>query len=231
MNPSPIRDALIERLPADDIIVDNDMHAVEHSIEAIVPWLQAFQRDVEIVPILVPYMGWDTMDRLAGEVSTAIAAIMKEKGYELGRDVAIIASADAIHYGDAGWGGSVYADFGTTPDGYARAVARDRQLAETTLAGPIRRDALRDFLYTCVDSTDVMHYKLTWCGRFSVPFGLDVAARVSEALVGRTLTGTLLDYGTSVEEVSLDLDAIPGLGMTAPNNLHHWVGYMSISYR
>jgi hypothetical protein len=51
-----------------------------------------------------------------------------------------------------------------------------------------------------------------------------VARRVSETLDGRPLAGSLLDYGTSLSEVSLDLDAVPGLGVTAPNNLHHWVG-------
>jgi AmmeMemoRadiSam system protein B len=227
---SPLRNELIARLPQEDVIVDNDMQTVEHSVEAIVPWLQAYDRDVEIVPILVPYMDWDTIDRLAGEVSTALVAIMKEKGWRLGRDVAIVASADAVHYGDAGWGGATYADFGTGIDGYAKAVDRDRRLAGS-LAGTLRRAALRKFLYTCVDRDDVTKYKVTWCGRFSVPFGLDVASRTSEELDGRALVGTVLGYGTSVAEVSLDLDAIPGLGMTAPNNLHHWVGYASIGYR
>jgi AmmeMemoRadiSam system protein B len=228
---SPIRDELISRLPRKDLVVDDDMEMVEHSVEGIVPWLQAYDRDVEIVPILVPYMGWDTLDRIAGEVSGALAGVMKERGLRLGRDVAIIASSDAVHYGDAGWGGSNFADFGTGIEGYAAAVDRDRGLASSTLTGPIRRENLREFLYTCVDRDDVTRYKVTWCGRFSVPFGLDVASRVSEALDGRTLTGTLLDYGTSVAESSLDLDAVPGLGTTAPNNLHHWVGYASIGYR
>jgi AmmeMemoRadiSam system protein B len=231
VKPSPLRDELIARLPAQDIIVDNDMQQVEHSVEAIVPWLQAFNRDIEIVSILVPYMGWDTIDRLSGEVSSALTEIMKEKGWVLGRDVAIIASSDAVHYGDADWGGSNHADFGTGPDGYAKAVRRDRNLAGSKLAGVVHRSALREFLYTCVNSTDVTQYKVTWCGRFSVPFGLNVASRMNETLTGHPLTGTVLDYGTSLSEVSLDLKAIPGLGATAPNNLHHWVGYAAIGYR
>jgi AmmeMemoRadiSam system protein B len=231
VKPSPLRGEMIARLPAGDIVVDNDMQQVEHSVEAIVPWLQSFNRDVEIVSILVPYMDWDTIDRLSGEVSSALVAIMKEKGWVLGRDVAIIASSDAVHYGDADWGGSTYADFGTGPDGYAKAVDRDRHLAGSTLAGVVHRNALREFLYTCVDRTDVTRYKVTWCGRFSVPFGLDVASRVKESLTAEPLTGTLLDYGTSLGEVSLDLKTIPGLGATAPNNLHHWVGYPAIGYR
>jgi len=231
VRPSRLRDELIERLPKQDIIIDNDMHTVEHSVEAIVPWLQAYHRDVEIVPILVPYMDWPTMDRISGEVSSALGAIMREKGWVLGRDVAIIASADAVHYGDAGWGGSTYADFGTGPEGYASAVDRDRRLIATALSGVPTEGNLRRFLYACVDSTDVMRYTLTWCGRFSVPFGISVASQVSEMLDGNPLKGTLLDYGTSLEEISLDLEAIPGLGVTAPNNLHHWVGYPSIGYR
>jgi AmmeMemoRadiSam system protein B len=228
---SLVRDALIARLPEGDFVVNNDMQTVEHSVEGIVPWLQAFDRDVEIVPILVPYMDWNTLDRLAGEVSQALVAIMKAKGWRLGADVAIIASTDAVHYGDAGWGGSNFADFGADVEGYTQAVDRDRRLAASTLTGPLQRDHLREFMHTCVDPNDVTNYKLTWCGRFSVPFGLNVASRVSEGLDSHTLVGTLLDYGTSVSEASLDLDAMPGLGVTAPNNLHHWVGYASIGYR
>lgn len=228
---SPLREDLMSRLPAGDFIVNNDMQMVEHSVEGIVPWLQAVDRQVEIVPILVPYMDWKTLDHISKSVSDALSQIMKEKGWTLGKDVAIIASSDAVHYGDSGWGGDNFATFGTDIEGYAKAVDRDRSLAEAELTGPIQRKRLKEFLYTLVDDKDVTQYKLTWCGRFSVPFGLDVASRVSETLDSKTLSGTLLDYGTSVAETSLDLDEILGLGATAPNNLHHWVGYVAVGYR
>jgi AmmeMemoRadiSam system protein B len=228
---SPIREAIISRLPKDDYVIDNDMQQVEHSIEAIVPWLQAYNPDVEIVSILVPYMRWETMDRLAAELSGVLAAIMREKGWQLGEDVVLISSADAVHYGDAGWGGRSYATFGTDPEGYQKAVNRDLHMAESTLCGPVSRPSLQKFLYTCVDQSDVTNYKLTWCGRFSVPFGINVASRLNEELNGRQLVGTLLGYGTSVGEVSLDVNELGGLGVTAPNNLHHWVGYAAIGYQ
>jgi AmmeMemoRadiSam system protein B len=228
---SALREELIKRLAPEDYVVDNDMQTVEHSVEAIVPFLQAYNRDVEIVPILVPYMGWDTMDRLAGEVSQALESIFKERGWQLGRDVCLISSADAIHYGDSGWGGSSYADFGTDVEGYQKAVERDTGLAEGLLGGPVDRANLEKFLYTCVDRDDVTNYRITWCGRFSVPFGLDVASRLTESLESRPLVGTLLDYGTSVSEASLDLEGLGGLGVTAPNNFHHFVGYAAIGYK
>jgi AmmeMemoRadiSam system protein B len=207
------------------------MHTVEHSVEAIVPFLHAYNRDVEIVPILVPYMQWEVMDRLATDLARALEEISQEKGWRLGQDLCLISSADAVHYGDSGWGGASYADFGTNVDGYEMAVQRDITMAEDLLCGRLDRAELEEFLYRCVDRDDVTRYKLTWCGRFSVPFGLNVASRLTEALESRTLTGTLLDYGTSVGEASLDLEALDGLGPTAPNNLHHFVGYAAIGYR
>jgi hypothetical protein len=116
-------------------------------------------------------------------------------------------------------------------EGYRLAVERDIALAEKYLAGPIDRRDLREFLYACVDAENIMNYRITWCGRFSVPFGLDVASRLVERFESRSLRGVLLDYGTSVSEASLDLEGVGGLGTTAPNNLHHWVGYAAIAYR
>jgi AmmeMemoRadiSam system protein B len=228
---SPLREEIIKRLPKEDYTINNDMQMVEHSVEAIVPYLQAYDRDVEIVSILVPYMDWDKMDHLASDLSQTLAIILKEKEWKLGRDVALICSSDAVHYGDSDWGGSNFADFGTDAHGYQMAVERDRQLAQNHLCGTLKREELRKFLHACVDPNDVMKYRITWCGRFSVPFGLDVATRLAEALNMPPLEGTLLDYGTSISEASLDVEGLDGLGPTAPNNLHHFVGYAAIGYR
>ena len=81
-----------------------------------------------------------------------------------------------------------------------------------------------------MDSADVTKYLITWCGRFSIPFGLNVTSRLTDTLESRSLQGRLLDYGTSVSEASLDVEGLDGLGVTAPNNLHHFVGYAAIGY-
>ena len=228
---SPLREEIIAKLTPGNYIADNDMQMVEHSLEAIVPWLQAYNPEVEIVPVLIPYMDWPRMEILADELSSVLAGLMKDKGWKLGEDAAIICSADAVHYGDDGWGGSNYADFGTGVPGYQKAVRRDIELAEGNLCGVLTAGKLRDFLYTCVDENDVKQYKITWCGRFSIPFGLNVADRLSRSLDGQELTGYFLDYGTSASEASLNVEGLGGLGATAPSNLHHWVGYAAVGYR
>jgi AmmeMemoRadiSam system protein B len=228
---SPLREEIIRRLPELDYMIDNNAQIVEHSVEAIVPFLQAHNRKVEIISILVPYMNWKSMDRISDDLAQAIASLMREKGWRLGEDICLISSADAIHYGDADWGGSNYAEFGTDSTGYQLAVRRDLALAADNLCGPLDRDKLKNFLYSCVDPTDVTQYKITWCGRFSIPLGLGVAFRLVAILENRPLTGYLLDYGTSVGEASLDVEGLGGLGPTAPNNFHHFVGYPAIGYR
>jgi len=227
---SGLREELLAALPPSDFIVDNDMHQVEHSLEAIVPFLQARRREVEIVPILVPYLDWETAAALSGRCGDALAAILDRHGWRLGRDVAVICSSDAVHYGDSGWGGPGYAPFGTDPGGYLQAVAQDRQLCELYLAGPLRPDKLRELMYRCVDPADVTRYRVTWCGRFAVPLGLAVVERLCRRQGRAVPAGILLDYGTSVSEASLDPEGLEGLGPTAPNNLHHFVGYAAVGF-
>ncbi|MBP7865132.1 MAG: AmmeMemoRadiSam system protein B [Acidobacteria bacterium] len=226
---SPLRAELLQRLPQTDRVVSNDMHAVEHSVEAIVYFLQAFRRDVEIVPVLVPHMGWETLDGLAGRFSDALSAVMKAKGWVMGRDVALVCSVDGVHYGDAHWGPSHYCPFGADLEGYRRAAAQDREIA-MTLAGPLDPEKARRFMQRCVDPADVTRYRVTWCGRFSVPFGMVTAARVRESLGLPPLSGAILDCGTSVSEAGIDVSDIPGMGVTAPANFHHFVGYTAIGW-
>lgn len=228
---SPLREEILERMPADEVLVDNDMQQVEHSVEAIVPWLQAYNPEVEIVSILVPYMDWETMDRLSSDLASALAGIFRENGWTFGEDVAILSSSDAVHYGDCDWGGQNYADFGVDITGYEKAVQRDLDLATNNLSGSIKPSDLRAFFEACVNPDDVFTYKITWCGRFSIPFGLNTASKLASELGEPPIEGFLLDYGTSVSEATLPLDSLSGMGLTAPNNLHHWVGYASLGYR
>ena len=218
----PIRSELIKALPEDSYVVDNTMHSREHSLEAIVPFLQRGFDDRSIVPILVPYMGWDRIEELSDALSGAVARIMEKNGWRLGRDLAIVISSDAVHYGPD----FDHAVFGTDAAAYEKAVAREKHLAQSYLEGPLKAANLNAFLETLVDPED-LDYRLPWCGRFSIPFGLEVLRKVSLATEGAVPEGTLLRYGTSLSEPELPVSAEArksGLGYTAPSNFHHWVG-------
>jgi len=224
-----LREGLLSVVPGEDVVVNDAMHCREHSLEAIVPFLQHRRRDVEIVPILVPYMGWERMERLAGDLSAALAEALHRRGWRLGRDVALVISTDLVHYGPD----FEHAPFGTDVAAYERAVARDGELIRDHLEGPLDATRLRSLLYRLTDERDVHRYRIPWCGRFSVPFGLELLRRLAERLGEPVPEGHLLRYGTSVSEAELGVGEATrraGLGYTAPSNLHHWVGYGALAY-
>ncbi|MEX1287724.1 MAG: AmmeMemoRadiSam system protein B, partial [Acidimicrobiia bacterium] len=225
----PIRGEVLAGLEPTSFVVDNAMHCREHSLEALIPFLQHRNREVSILPILVPYASWDRLSTLSDELSTVLAGIMTDNGWRLGRDLAVVVSSDAVHYGPD----FDHAPFGTDAAGYRDAVDRDEALARDHLEGPIDPERLAALEYTLVERDDVRAYKLPWCGRFSVPFGVKLLGDLAERTGMGTPEGHFLRSATSLSEPQLPvsqatLDA--GLGTTAPSNLHHWVGYVAVGF-
>jgi len=227
--PSPLREDLIRSLPPEDVLVSNAIHAGEHSLEGLVPFLQHYNREVEIVPILVPWMSWPRLLDLAKKTAGALGRALQSRGLAPGEDVAILISSDSVHYGDVGWGGRCFADFGTDGVGYDRAVARDRALIADHLTGEISAKDLEAF-YRKVNAEDFRQARISWCGRFSIPFGLATLDYLVRDLGRAPARGDLLRYGTTLDPGQSD-PGVKGLGVTAGANLHHWVGFASIGYR
>jgi len=223
---SPLREDILARMPSGETVQDNAAHDSEHSLEALLFWLKHVRPDVEFVPVIVPSMGFDRMRTLADHLATALAAAMAKRGLELGRDVAVVISSDAVHYGD---------DFQYTPfgeggvDAYVKACEQDRRLLTGPLAGPVSTAKVEQFFTTCVNPDQPSEYRLTWCGRFSIPLGLLLLERTTAALGLPTPVGHPLAYGTSIGGPELPVKGI-GMGATAPANLYHFVGYPSVAY-
>jgi AmmeMemoRadiSam system protein B len=87
---SPLREALLRRLPRDDLVVHDRLQAVEHSVEAMVPFLQHFNREARIVSILVPFMSWERLRDLSARLSAALSEVMGARAWMLGRDLGLV---------------------------------------------------------------------------------------------------------------------------------------------
>ena len=98
------------------------------------------------------------------------------------------------------------------------------------LVGVPETGKLKNLYENLVDPEDPQKYRITWCGRFSVPFGLNCIVKVCQGLDHTKPSGMLMRYSTSVALGELDR-AKNGPGITAPGNLHHWVGYAAIGYK
>ncbi|MBU4236585.1 MAG: AmmeMemoRadiSam system protein B [Proteobacteria bacterium] len=88
----PIDTAITEALlnTCSVITVDETAHRFEHSLEVQVPFLQARQKNLSIVPLVVSHISYP----LCLEVGTAIAKVIAEAG----KEILIVASSDMTHY-------------------------------------------------------------------------------------------------------------------------------------
>ena len=223
---SPLREALVAAMRSEDASRDAADHDAEHSIEAEVYWLRHINPSVEIVPVLAPATRFERLEEIATRLGEALAKVMKERNLELGEDVAIVISADAVHYGP---------DFKHVPFGdggieaYTKAVARDRELLTRTLAGPLTVERVRELYGTYVDPSEPDTYRLSWCGRFSIPFGMLLLRQTSKSLGLAQPVGMPVAYATSVGAPELRVRGT-GMGETAPASLYHFVGYPAAAW-
>jgi len=228
---SPLRERLMSGLPEGSYRVSDEMQGIEHSVEAKLPFLQHYDRAVQFVPVLVPAMSFARMNELALPLASAIAGIMSEECMEWGRDLALISSTDAVHYGDEGWGDRNFAFYGADAEGYAKALAHEQRILRDCFDGELHPDRVERFTrYTLADH-DHREYKWTWCGRYSVPFGLLVAWHLQQLQRATPLAGTILGYATSLGDQRVKVDDLDGMGVTAPASLRHWVGYAAVGFR
>jgi MEMO1 family protein len=175
-------------------------------------------------------MSFDRADELASSLSQALVNVMQEMNLDWGHDFAIVISNDAVHYGDEDWGGRNYAPYGCDSAGYRQALAPEREIIGNCLTGAIDKNKLKRFSEYTVQDTNFRSYKWTWCGRYSVPFGLLTGCHLAQSLRSGPLRGTLVGYGNSVMQPPVPVEDLK-MGKTAGASLRHWVGYAAIGYK
>jgi AmmeMemoRadiSam system protein B len=223
---SALRDELAAALPASMAVKDAAAHDSEHSIEGIAYFLKHARPDVEIVPVIVPAASFERLQELASQLAGALAGAMKRRNWELGRDLAIVISADGTHYGE---------DFKFTPYGwggvkaYAKAIDADRKLMRDTLGGLFKAQKARDFYETVVNPDNPDQYRVTWCGRFSVTLGTLVIGETARRLGMKPPQGVPVALGVSVDTPELAVRDV-GVGPTAPANLYHFVTHPAVAF-
>jgi MEMO1 family protein len=226
---SILQSRITNGLPVSTYVINDSLMAAEHSLEAIVPFLQYYNRNITIIPVLVPYMSMQTMTGLAHSLAKAVHEVMQDNSMLWGKDYAIVISNDAVHYGDDDWGGKNYARFGTDSAGYIKAVRYDYQLLTSTLSTPLKDKKISSLFDSLVDQKDYKEYKWTWCGRYAVPFGMLFTKGLTE-FEHTNLKGYLIGYKTSLTDPPLKVDDLK-MGTTAIATLRHWVGYAGVGYK
>jgi len=169
---------LLDRFPA--LEEDSAAHRGEHAIEVQLPFLQAQQPELQIVPITIGTSNFDVLRGLGEALADVIAALQEddqEEDREENRDekVLIIASSDMNHY---------------ESDAVTR--VKDHKAIERVLAMDARG------LWEVVTHEDI-----TMCG-----FGPTIVMLTAAKLLGAT-SAELVKYATS-GDVSGDYEAVVG---------------------
>ena len=225
VDPSPLRTYLKALLPPAMVLTSNTAHRLEHSIEALLPFVQYYNPGIKITPIMVTAMPFDTMDIFTDTLSAIIVRYARDRGLILGSDIAFLVSSDANHYG---------ADFQNTPFGedvraHEEGTSLDLRLATKYHTGTLSRTGIRELTRELWGKTYTDPSNALWCGRYSVPFGVLATLKIVRGYSGSGLHGALLRYSDTYSEGVLPLTKT-GMGLTAPFSLKHWVGFFSIGY-
>lgn len=223
---SALREELLGQLDPGEYTQSAVWHDSEHSLEGVAYWLKHQDPGVEIVPVMLPAASFSRLQALAGHLGAALAVAMQRHHWRLGEDVAVVISSDGTHYG---------ADFQYTPYGeggtgaFQQAMAHDRDLLQGLLAGAVSADMAREFYARMVDPADPTRYLKSWCGRFSIPFGVMLLESAARGLGLEPPRGTPIAFGASVDFPELPVRAL-GLGATCPINLYHFVTFPAVAY-
>jgi len=223
---SPVREEIYNLLKGKYATVNDSLQKAEHSVEAMIPFLQYFNKDISIVSILVPAMSPDRMEACGKELAEAIRSVAKNHKWEWGKDFAIVVTTDAVHYGNEDWGGINRAYFGCDEKGNIKARLHESGIIDSCLTGDITPQKIRLFNAKTLNSSDFHDYKWTWCGRYSVPVALFAGYYLND---GKPMNGELAGYSTSITSAHIPVDDLR-MGRTAIATMCHWVGYASLGY-
>jgi MEMO1 family protein len=224
---SSAREEIFRLLTDKYAIINDSLQKAEHSIEAMIPFLQYFNRDISIVPILVPAMSPDRMQECGKALADAIATIAGNHHWEWGRDFAIVVTTDAVHYGNEDWGGKDMAFFGCDDKGNQKALEHEHEIINSCLINEITPGKIHLFNSYTLQDTDYREYKWTWCGRYCVPVALYTSYYLNSS---KPLDGELTGYSTSITSAHIPVDDIR-MGQTAIATNCHWVCYAALGYR
>jgi AmmeMemoRadiSam system protein B len=224
---SPIREEIYNILAKKFAVVSDTLQKVEHSVESLIPFLQYFNRNITIVPILVPAMSPNRMQECGKALADAIQTVAEKHKWEWGTDYAIVVTTDAVHYGNEDWGGVDRAYFGCDEKGNIKAREHESEIIQNCLKDEVTPEKIRLFSNYTLKPDNYREYKWTWCGRYSVPVALYTTYYLNGS---KSIHGELIGYSTSITRLHIPVDDIR-LGRTAIATDCHWVGYAALGYR
>ena len=219
---SPLRSIIRKQLPSEYVITSNRAHALEHSIEALIPFLQYYNRDVTITPIMVTRMPLQRMQDLSQRLAAIFAEYLAANHLEPGKDIVFLMSNDADHYGPD-FNNSPY---GTDAHAHHLATENDRRIIATYLSGDIAQSNIAGLVGEIWPDSSSKNPIPVWCGRYPIALGLLTITDLMSRLGSGPIKGSLLKYSDTLTEGVLPVRNT-SMGLTAVFSYQHWCGWFT----
>jgi AmmeMemoRadiSam system protein B len=220
-----LREIIKSQLDAGDFLTSNMAQSLEHSIEGLIPFLQHYNKDVKITPIMVTRMSFGKMDSLSTTLAEIISGYIESEGLGLGEDIFFLMSNDANHYG---------ADFNNYPygldqAGHQRATEYDKKIADDIFNGTVTTEKIENLANELWPEAGMNKFSPLWCGRYPLVFGLLTINKVVSEVADGEITCEVFTYSDTWTEGVLPFNETH-MGITAPFSLRHWVGFLSAGF-
>jgi AmmeMemoRadiSam system protein B len=218
---SPLREIIKSKLLKDYFTVSNKAQSIEHSIEALIPFLQYYNHDIKITPIMVTQMPMDRMEDVSDQLSKIIIDYAKANNFKLGKDIFFLISNDADHYGE---------DFDNSPYGmdaeaHKIATGNDQKIIKKDLSGEITKDKIYNTAKDLWPDSSRKDIPL-WCGRYPIVFGLLTVSKIVKDCTDASIDGKLFKYSDTFSEKVLPVKDT-SMGLTAVFSYKHWCGWFT----
>ncbi len=220
---SDLRERIKLHLSDKYFIVSNKAHSLEHSIEALIPFIQKNNPKVKITPIMITKMPFDKMQEISNELSDIICNYIEKKNYTIGKDIMFLISSDANHYGED-FENTIYGD---DLNAHKIATAKDKELVNTYLNNEITDEVLFNLtqqIWPLEENNPPL-----WCGRYPIIMGLLTINRIVEKLLNKKIESRFISYGDTFSNGVIPIKNT-SLGITAVFSVKHWVGAFSTAF-
>ena len=219
---SRLRSIIREQLPSEYILTSKRAHALEHSIEALIPFLQYYNRDVKITPIMVTRMPLQKMQDLSQRLAAIFAEYVTANHLEPGKEIVFLISNDADHYGPD----FNNAPYGTDAQAHSLATENDRRIIAAYLTGEIAQSNIAGLIGEIWPDSSSKKPIPVWCGRYPIALGLLTVTNLMSRLGGGPIHGSLLKYSDTFTEGVLPVRNT-SMGLTAVFSYQHWCAWFT----
>ncbi len=219
---SALREKIKSKLSKDNFIVSNKAHSIEHSIEALIPFLQYYNREVKITPIMISQMSIEKMKETSNQLAKIIYEYINENNFQPGKDIFFLISNDANHYGE---------DFKNSPYGldlnaHRIATDEDKRIINENLNCEINKTSIEKLYEEIIPDNSKKVFPL-WCGRYPITFGLLTINKLFNHFYSKNIYGKLFKYSDTLKEKVLPFNDT-SMGLTAIFSPKHWCGWFTL---